>query len=142
MKKYRAFIQSIMGTDYETPLSERLHAVILGSQDFVDEIKSNFLKDRSPDRELPDLKDLTERIGLAEIVKSVDRIVAPNEKLAWQVKLYFSHCYTRLKLKEIGGYYGISESGVTQASRRVRSRVEADKKFARMIKQIAKLVNV
>lgn len=142
MKKYRAFVKSGMDEESKSPLSERLHSVILGSQEFVEEIKSSFLKDRQPDRELPDLKDIPERIGLAEIEKAVDRIVAPDKKLARQVKLYFSHCYTGLKLKEIGGHYGISESGVTQASRRVRTRIEDDQKFARMIKQIASFVNV
>ncbi len=61
---------------------------------------------------------------------------------ARQVKLYFSHRYSGLKLKKSGWRYGISESGVTQASRRVRLKIEVDKKFARMITKIAKYVNV
>ena len=142
MKKYRAFIQAAMGGDYETPLSKRLHAVILGSQEFVDEIKANFLKNKAPDRDLPDLKDLPARVGLAEIEKAVDRVVASDEKLARQVKLYFGHRYTGLRLKEVGKRYGISESGVTQASRRVRSRLDDDKQLARMIQEIPKSVNV
>ena len=111
-------------------------------RDFVDEIKSNFLKNRPPDRELPDLRDLPVRIGLAELENAVDRVVASDEKLARQVKRYFGHRYTGLRLKEIGSHFVISESGVTQASRRVRSRIEDDKKFARMIEKIANYVNV
>ena len=77
--------------------------MILGSRDFVDEIKASFLKNRRPERQLPD---------------------------------------SGLKLKKLGRRYGISESGVTQASRRVRLKIEDDKKFARMITKIAKYVNV
>ena len=43
-KKYRVFVESIMDEAYESPLSERLHSVILGSQDFIDEIKADFLR--------------------------------------------------------------------------------------------------
>jgi hypothetical protein len=44
MKKYSVFVESIMDEEYKSPLSERLHSVILGSQDFIDEIKAGFLK--------------------------------------------------------------------------------------------------
>lgn len=142
MKKYRVFIESAMGADYQTPLSERLHAVILGSQDFVDEIKSNFLGNRPPDREIPDLKDFPVRIGVAEIENAVDRVFLSDEKLARQVKLYYCHRYTGLRLKDLGHHFGISESGVTQASRRVRTRIEKDKKFERMIKKTSEFVKV
>ena len=76
------------------------------------------------------------------IEKAVDRIITSDQKLARQIKLYFSHRYSGLKLKKLGRRYGISESGVTQASRRVRLKIEDDKKFARMITKIAKYVNV
>jgi hypothetical protein len=45
-KKYRVFVESIMDEEYKSPLSERLHSVILGSQVFIDEIKASFLKNR------------------------------------------------------------------------------------------------
>jgi len=142
MKKYRRFIESAMDGENKNPLSERLHAVILGSQDFIEEIKADFLSDRQPDRELPDLNDAPVKIGLGEIEKAVDRVMNSNEKLARQVKLYFSHRYTGLKLKEIGDWYGLSESGATQASRRIRVRAEDDKKFAKTVMKITKFVNV
>ena len=141
MKKYRAFIQAAIGADCQSPLSGRLHAVILGSREFVDEIKEDFLKNRKPDRDLPDLKSLPVRIGLTEIEKAVDREVS-DEKLARQVKLYFGHRYSGLKLREIGMCYWICDSGVTQASRRIRLRLQDDNRFAKMIGKIAKSVNV
>ena len=142
MKKYRAFVLSVMGQEYESPLSERRHSVILGSQEFVEEIKSSFLKNRLPDRDVPDLKDLPKRVELSQVDKAVDRILASDKKLSRQVKLYFSHRYSGLRLKEMGRWYGISESGVTQASRRVRLRMNVDKKFAAMVGKVAHNINV
>jgi DNA-directed RNA polymerase specialized sigma subunit len=72
----------------------------------------------------------------------VSRIIVSDQKLFRQVKLYLSHRYTGLNLKQIGRRYGISESGVSQARRRVRSRMVDDKKFVKMINKITNLINV
>jgi hypothetical protein len=45
------------------------------------------------------------------VEQAADRVLGSDPKLARQVKLYFSHRYTGLKLKEIGNWFGISESG-------------------------------
>jgi DNA-directed RNA polymerase specialized sigma subunit len=42
--------------------------------------------------------------------------VQTDDRLAKQIKLYFCHKYSGLKLKEIGEYFGIGESGVSQTS--------------------------
>jgi DNA-directed RNA polymerase specialized sigma subunit len=46
----------------------------------------------------------------------VDSVIQTDHRLAKQIKLYFCHKYSRLKLKEIGKYFGIGESGVSQTS--------------------------
>ena len=47
-----------------------------------------------------------------------------------------------MKLKEIGKWFGIGESGVTQASRRVTTKAEINKKISKTIDKIAGFVNV
>jgi len=142
MKKYKDFVEAVIPKEHESPLKDRLHAVILGSQDFIDRVKAEHLKTRCPERDLPDLNDQQKRTGMDEIETAVDQVILSDKKLARQVKLYFSHRYTGLKLKEIGRRYGISESGVTQASRRVRIKSENNYKFARTIQKLGKLVKV
>jgi putative transposase len=142
MKKYQAFLEAVMDKEYSDPLAERLHAVILGSQDFIEDIKTAFLSDRKPDRDLPDLKEAPGKTEIAEIEKAVARVLKNDPKLARQVKLYFCHRYTGLKLREIGKRFGISESGVTQASRRVALKAETDKAALKMLDKIAGFVNV
>ncbi len=44
------------------------------------------------------------------------------------VKMYFCQRYTGKKLKEIGLHFGIGESGVSPACRRVAQKIEKDKK--------------
>ena len=49
---------------------------------------------------------------------------------------YLCHNYTGKRLKEIGSYFGISESGVTQASRRLSPAIEKDRKLKKKISKI------
>jgi hypothetical protein len=135
-KRYRDFIRSAMDDEYENPLAELSHSVILGSREFVAEIKDRFLRDKQPDRELPALRKLLNRPNLDQIEKAVDSVLQPDAKLARQVKLHLCHRYSGKKLREIGKRYGIGESGVTQASRRIGSKARQDTKLRKMIKTI------
>jgi REP element-mobilizing transposase RayT len=140
--RYRSFVESDLDKESKNPLSERLHSVILGSQAFVEAAKSEFLSGKRKDRDLPDLNDMPKRIGIEEIDRAVDRVLASDPKLARQVKMYFSQRYTGMKLKAIDVFYGISESGVTQASRRIAQKAKADKKVAKLMEKVARFANV
>ncbi len=142
MQRYQRFLGSVDGGDLISPLKQRLHSVILGSQEFVDDIKKQYLKHRGPDRNLPELNDKPTKIGIEEISKAVDRVIDTDKKLARQVKLYLCHRYTGLSLMEIGQCYGIGESGVSQASRRIQTRMDKDRKLKRLVLNTKKFVNV
>ena len=85
------------------------------------------------DRGLPALREITNRPGLDQIEQVVDSVLQADEKLARQVKLYLCHRYSGKKLREIGKRFGVSESGVTQASRRIQLRQKSDKKLGKLI---------
>ena len=53
--------------------------------------------------------------------------------------MFLSHRYTREKLKDIGTHFGIGESGVSQACRRVNDKIRSDKKLGRKIRKIGKI---
>jgi chromosomal replication initiation ATPase DnaA len=46
------------------------------------------------------------------------------------------------KLKEIGLHFGIEESGVSQACRRVAQKIEKDKKLKKKIVRLEKQINL
>jgi len=50
-----------------------------------------------------------------------------------RVKMFLCQRYTGEKLKDIGTYFGIGESGVSQACRRVKDKIRNDKKLERKI---------
>ena len=137
-RRYQDFLQAVMGKEYESPLVDLAHSIILGGQEFVDDIKKRFLKKKPRDRELPALRSLSMGPGLDDIESVVSEALPSNPKLARQIKLYLSHRYSGMKLREIGQRFGISESGVTQASGRVRATINENKKLRRIVKSIEK----
>jgi chromosomal replication initiation ATPase DnaA len=54
--------------------------------------------------------------------------------------VYLSQRYTGAKLKDIGTCFGIGESGVSRASRRVKEKIRNDKKLGRKIAKIEKKI--
>jgi chromosomal replication initiation ATPase DnaA len=52
------------------------------------------------------------------------------------LSIHLCHKYSCRKLKEIGSHFGISESGVTQASRRVASEISKDRRLRIKVKKI------
>jgi hypothetical protein len=139
-RRYGDFIHSAVDEEYENPLAGLSDSVILGSKEFVAEIKGRFLQDKQPDRELPALGKLLSRPSLDQIEQAVDSVLQQAPKLARQVKLHLSHRYSGQKLREIGKRYGIGESGVTQASRRIGSKARQDKKLRKMIQTIERKI--
>ena len=136
MKRYRDFVRSVMDQEYKNPLAEISHSVILGGEKFIAEIKTRFLRDKQPDRDLPTLRDLSSRPGLGHIEKAVDSVLQQDEKLARQVTLHMCHRHSGMKLREIGQQFGIGESGVTQASRRIGMKAKKDKRLREIVKMI------
>lgn len=142
MKMYRRFVFSSANREDEGRVARVSHSVILGSEEFVDEIKNKFLRDKRPDRELPSVRDLTDRPELGYIVQVVDSFVRSDEKLARQVKLHLCHRYSGRGLKEIGERFGVTESGVSQASQRIRIRQEDDRKLQILVTKIVKRLSL
>lgn len=137
-KDYRQFVNDGIEMEDKSPLDNVTGSTILGSVDFVNEIKDKYLKDKKGDRNLPALKEFSDRPAIEDIEKEVESVFGTDNSLSKKVKLYFCHKYSGKKLKEIGAHFGISESGVSQSSHRISSMLQADKKLSEQIALIGK----
>jgi len=72
----------------------------------------------------------------------IDSVIQTDDKLAKQITPYFCHRYSGLKLKEIGKYSGIGESGVSQTSRRLSDKLKRDRELSKKLAIIKKRVKV
>ncbi|UCH01225.1 MAG: transposase [Deltaproteobacteria bacterium] len=137
-KRYREFVSSLIGKEYESPLKGVVGATILGSLDFVKDITEKHLKTKKVDRDLPAIRMLSKRPSLERIEKEVEAVIDEDEVLLRQVSLYFYHKYSGKTLKEIGTHFGIGESAVSQASRRLVLKMPNEAKLRKKIRMIEK----
>lgn len=82
------------------------------------------------------LKELTQRPSIEEIDKRVREIFGENPRLSRKASLYLCHRYSGRKLREIGVYFGIGESAVSQTSGRLCLQLDKDGKLRKRIKQM------
>ena len=141
-KGYQEFVNALVRQEYDSPLDEVVSSTLLGSADFIAFIKDNFLSAKKPDRELPALKELVKINSIQDIFEKVELVFNKDKVMARNVKMYLCQRYTGKKLKDIGLHFGIGESGVSQACRRVAQKVEKDKKLKKKIVRLEKQIKL
>ena len=139
-KEYQKFVTTIVDKKFDSPLDEVVGSTLLGSADFIAYIKDNFLSDKQPDKELPALKELAKKASIEDIFEIVEPVFTNDKALARNVKLYLCQKYTGQKLKQIGMHFGIGESGVSQACRRVSLKIEKDSKLNKRVARLEKQI--
>jgi putative transposase len=117
-------------------LNAVIGSTILGSLDFAEETIERYLKTKKADRDLPAMRILSQRPTVERIKKEVEAVVGDDKALSRELKLYFYHKYSGKTLKEIGRYFAITESAVSQASRRVTLKSAKDATLRRKIKKL------
>jgi len=135
---YQQFVTEIISKKYDSPLDDVISSTLLGSPDFIAFIKDKYLSGKEPDKDIPALKELTEKVSVQDIFDEVEFVFGKESVLARNVKMYLCQRCTGEKLKAIGKYFGISESGVSQANRRISQKSDKDKKLKKKIEKIEK----
>lgn len=141
-KRYRDFVNVLLDKEYDSPLNGVESSTLLGSPGFISFIKDEFLSGKKPDKNIPALKELTEKANMIDIFNEVETIFGGQPALARNIKMFLCQEYTGEKLKHIGIHFGIGESGVSQASRRVACTIRKDKKLKEKIAKIEKKLNL
>ena len=141
-EKYRKFVQSLVGQKYDSPLKDVVGSVLLGSQDFINFIKQKFISSRKSNKDIPALRQLVPRVSMGVIFAEVDSVFVQDPAFSRNLKIYLCHRYTGEKLKSIGNHFGISESAVSHASKRVRGQIELDRKLKKKVLTIEKKLRV
>lgn len=133
---------AMLDKKYDNPLDEVVSSTLLGSPGFIAFIKDKFLSGKKSDKNLPALKELADKASLKDIFAEVESVFGKQASLSRNVKMFLCQRYTGEKLKDIGTYFGIGESGVSQACRRVKDKIRNDKKLERKIAKIEKKLNM
>ncbi len=141
-RSYRTYIMEAIGKKYVDPLAGSVASTILGSDDFVRDIRKKHLEGRDSDRDIPALMELKQRPDIKKIREGAEKAFPGNERQTRAAGIYLCHRLSGARLKEIGDLYGISQSGVTQASRRFEDVMENDSALEKRVLEIARRLNL
>ncbi len=131
-EKYRLFVEEALGKEQKSPLMDSIASTILGHPEFVESIQAQYVDQIKADRNLPALRDQRGKVGPDQIIAAVQAVLGKGHK-AKKVAVHLCHRYSGLKLREIGTLFGIKDSGVSQASRRLEEEMEGDEKFREIV---------
>ena len=143
-KEYHRFVTDLLEKEYTSPLARSVAAAILGSSEFIEEIEEKYLLDREPDRNLPELRKVSRRLSLDEIIQA-GKSYFDAEQTSDKAIIYLCHKYSGARLKEIGERFGVGESAVSQISKRFVQKMNEDVEIKKMIlalKKRLRIVNV
>ncbi len=129
-QRYREFVEAHLGQPGENPLDEAVGAAILGSASFLRDVVEKCDMGRARGEQFSALAAANRRPTLDTILDEVEKEWPRDPKLARKISLYLSHRLSGAPLKEIGARFGIKESAVAQASRRMACMLEADPRMA------------
>ena len=136
-KKYKRFVEMGITEKVRDVLKEVRGGTILGSEEFIEEIKEKYLKGRKDSGDIPGLRVLRKD---AKIEEKIDKIVEKRYegKEQRKIKVYLYNKYTDLKNKEIiERIWGVQKhiSVVSKIVSRIEEKRQADKKYSREIER-------
>ena len=137
-KRYRQFVEDMLGEDYESPLTEAVGSSLLGSLGFREEITTAHLQGKTASRDVPALRQLLTQPQPEEIVRQVKKVFAENEKLARQAAIHLCHRYSGARLREIGQLFDVRESAISEGSRRFAEKLKGDKQLKNTVDAVKK----
>ena len=142
-KYYRKFIEEVLGKEIANPLKDVFASTFLGSERFIDWAKEKWIGYKNADvRNIPVLKELKGAPSLEDIEQKVRSVIGGMDPLYKKSCLYLSQQYGGYRLKDIGAYYHMRGSAVSQSNRRLKEKIDRDRKFKKKLKEIKDMLNI
>jgi hypothetical protein len=142
---YKKFVEEGLKIK-KNPFDALKKGLILGSERFVDEIKKKIsLKEH---REIPESRKLKKRIEYEDVIATVAKRFEISEKeikeagrrdnTARKICLYLLRRLTDMRNEEIGRYFGIGYTAVSQAASRIKREMKDDKGLKKIVDSLEK----
>jgi putative transposase len=139
-KAYSAFVDDGIGKDIAASIRDSVKKGILGSEEFIEKIKGAHLGDvlGKPDRDRPQLRRLWTKPDLGRIRYACEKALGPGNRWTVPIAIFLSHRWTSSKLREIGEFFSLSVSGVSNACARAREAISKNEPLSRAVQEIEK----
>jgi len=141
-KKYRTFVEELIGQEYDNPLHGISGTAILGTSGFVEMVTATYLAAREVDRAVPEIRQYKVFPEPEEIQKAASSVMEENEKLARQVAMYLCHKYSGKKLREIGNLFGVGETAIAESRRLLTRKLDQNKKLCEKVEKVKAMLKI
>jgi len=125
--RYADYVAEAIGRTIKDPLREVGPSLILGSEDFIAQIKKTFLSDKAEQREVPAIRGLKEKIDLKTIQGTVEQTLNTKNKLSRNVIIFLCRKHTDSTLGEIAEYFHLSKSAIDKIDQQMRTLIAKDR---------------
>jgi len=144
-RKYREYVERVENKELSNPLKKVIASTFLGGREFIERIKLEYLEGKEIDRrDLPALKKILMGPSPESIERAVMKIVGGGHPLFRKICIYLSYQRSGLNLREIGEYFGMQRSAISQLSRRFGETLKGNQELRKVLTNIEKegLLNV
>jgi REP element-mobilizing transposase RayT len=149
--RYRTFVYSGIDGQIENPFKNVVHQSILGTDEFVQWVKGEVSLE--PDREVPAIRRLRRSVAAEQLLGVIaswygiesKEVLERRRKVAGirQVAMELCYRYCPMTQRDIGDLFEVDYSTVSQNRRRLKLRMESEKKlkaqFEGLVKRIEQL---
>jgi len=143
-KNYREYVERGEAKEPENPLKDVIASTFLGGEEFINRIKIEHLVKKKIDRRnIPAIKTILKGPSPDAIEKAVIKEMDREYPLFKKSCVYLSYQHSGLSLEEIGKYFGMQRSAVSQLSRRFKETIDKDKNIRKILSKLEEgLLNV
>jgi putative transposase len=137
-KKYSEYVMWRLSQKLPNPLSAAEASGILGKPEFIERIGKLFLADkkREKSREVPQLRKVRAKPAMADVLAVANEFFGHKNRYARKAAILSIHKNTDFSLTEIGCFFGIGPSAVTDICRRTRKELLSNGTLAQLVQKI------
>jgi len=139
-RRYAEYVISKIGRGTPEAVSEAYKSGIMAGARFIDRLKSIIPPDAPgrPDRNLPQLRRIRNRPSLDAVRALTESILGPGNRLARNAALYISHKNTDYSLRELGEFFRLGMSTITESCRKVKKQLPSNETLAQAVRDVEK----
>jgi putative transposase len=118
-RRYAEYVLRRRSQEEVHPLDPAKSTGILGQPDFVECMRKSFraADSSSSEREIPQLRKPKVKPDLGKITASAEVVLGAKNRLTKRIAIFVSHKNTDYTLRELGDYYHMSISAISEACR-------------------------
>jgi len=142
-RAYARYVDEGIGKEQLEFIRDSVRTGILGNDIFIARIKKEYLQEElaNPSRDTPQLRRLRKSPDLPAILAASEGVLGPRNKYLVPVAIFLAHKNSPVRLREIGEFFSLSISSVSNARLKAKAMIASNSVLAKAVEEIEKTVD-